>query len=403
MLEKFVVTLTVSSVALTVGTTYAWAVGAFDPVEADFGTVAERVVEAPQTAAAETPAGYGTFRSRPRVEPTEEPTRRPPRAGQSPAPWQPVPVEAPPRAPLPLLAGAATSGAASTTPQATGMTAAPMPVSEPGATTAPAPTPAPTDPGTAAPGPVAEGGGDFTVASLNVLGHDHTKPGGNKPGWASSYRRMAAAKKVMNGHGVDVVGLQEFEPPQRREFQRLSPGWAQYPGIKAPPRSGADAVAWNTAVWKVREQHLIVIPYFHGERKKMPYVLLEHRATGKKLWVSSFHNPADARGPAQKWRNQATDRQVRLFNRLEATGHPQVVTGDMNEYRTYFCRITSRTPLKAAAGGSRGGTCKPPKNAAIDWIFGSPSLTFSDYQRDRGPAMRFATDHPLVVTDATFG
>lgn len=40
----------------------------------------------------------------------------------------------------------------------------------------------------------------------------------------------------------------------------------------------------------------------------MPYVLLPNLATGQHVWVASFQLPADARGPAQRWRDEAERR-----------------------------------------------------------------------------------------------
>jgi hypothetical protein len=36
----------------------------------------------------------------------------------------------------------------------------------------------------------------------------------------------------------------------------------------------------------------------------------------------------------------------------------------------------------------------------VDWIFGSPELTFSDYVSDQDAFVRRTTDHPIVVASA---
>ena len=118
-------------------------------------------------------------------------------------------------------------------------------------------------------------------------------------------------------------------------------------------------------------------------------------------YFSTFHNPANIGGNMVQHRNEATRRQIKLFNDLERTGIPQFVTGDMNERDVYFCKVTGATPLIAAAGGSNNGGCSPPSRSEIDWIFGSPNVIFSDFVADRSPLVRRTTDHPVVVTTAT--
>jgi endonuclease/exonuclease/phosphatase family metal-dependent hydrolase len=133
----------------------------------------------------------------------------------------------------------------------------------------------------------------------------------------------------------------------------------------------------------------------------MPYVLLRNKATGVQAYFSTFHNPANIGGNMQRFRNEATRREIGLFNRLEGSGIPQFVTGDMNERAEYFCRVTGSTPLVAAAGGSNSGGCRPPQPSQIDWILGSPEARFSEYQADRSPLVRRTSDHPIVVTKVT--
>ncbi len=129
----------------------------------------------------------------------------------------------------------------------------------------------------------------------------------------------------------------------------------------------------------------------------MPFVLLRHTKTGVLSYFSTFHNPANIGGNQQRHRNEATRRQINLFNDLEKTGIPQFVTGDMNERDEYFCKVTGGTPLVAAAGGSNSGGCSPPRPTQIDWIFGSPNVTFSRYVVDRSAAVRRTSDHPAIV------
>ncbi len=243
------------------------------------------------------------------------------------------------------------------------------------------------------------GGGTARVATFNVLGHSHTKPGGNRPGWPDSRTRMQGTVQALNAAGIDLAGLQEFEPIQSRIFLELTAGtWDVY------PRPGAantvNTVAWRTDRWELVRAERIQIPYFHGNEQGMPYVLLRDLATGQEVWVASFHNPADARGPAQQWRDEAERRQAALAKRLHRTGVPVIFTGDMNDRAGYYCDTVENSPLVAANGGTVS-PCQPPPNMEIDWIMGSPGAAFTGYLSDHSTKTNRVSDHPLVTTTAT--
>ena len=245
--------------------------------------------------------------------------------------------------------------------------------------------------------PVAE----FRMATFNVLGSSHTGPGGHHARLASGPQRIGGVMALLDGHNISVLGIQEFQPNQRAAFQVRAGGWSIYPGLSMGRRAGENSVAWRNDTWEMVEPGLIPIPYFGGRIRPMPYVLLRHKATGVQAYFSTFHNPANVGGNMQRFRNEATRRQIGLFNRLGGTGIPQFVTGDMNERAEYFCRVTGSTPLVSPAGGSNSGGCQPPRPSRIDWIFGSPNARFSEYQIDRGPMVRGTSDHPILVTKVT--
>jgi hypothetical protein len=247
----------------------------------------------------------------------------------------------------------------------------------------------------------------FQVASLNVLGASHTARHGNKKGrWASGQTRMRYSVQLLRAHGVDVVGLQEFEITQFAAFMRDTGGaFATFPGPRMGHNPVRNSIAWRTDTWSLVAAHTQSIPYFHGHRVPMPYVLLENRAAGHKVWFMNVHNPASTKshGNNQRWRNVATGIEIATVHRLQATGIPVVFTGDFNERTEAFCRITAATALHAANGGSTSGPCHPPANHGIDWIFGSPGVSFGGYVRQGRGLVHRATDHPLIVATATVG
>ena len=241
----------------------------------------------------------------------------------------------------------------------------------------------------------------FTMASFNILGNSHTGPGGHHAWLASGPQRIGGVLQLLRAYDISVVGIQEFQPNQRGAFQARAGGWAMYPGLSMGRRAGENSVAWREDTWEMVRPGLIPIPYFHGRIRPMPYVLLRHKETGVQAYFSTFHNPANIGGNMARFRREATRRQVGLFNRLEGTGIPQFVTGDMNERAQYFCAVTGSTGLVSPAGGSNSGGCRPPRPAGIDWIFGSPKAQFSNYRVDRSPLVRRTSDHPILVTNVT--
>lgn len=243
----------------------------------------------------------------------------------------------------------------------------------------------------------------FSIASYNVLGFGHTTKGGNKKGWVDGRTRTYWAVDQLRGHGASVVGLQEFQLEQSATFNSIAGGeYAVYPGAAGGRQGVQNSIAWRRADWAVVQANTIEIPYFNGGRMPMPYVLLRNLTTGQHVWFANFHNPADARGPAQGARNAAMAMQVDLFNRLGSeTGYPVITTGDFNEREEVLCRFAASAGMTSADGGYADASgCHTPQRMQVDWIFGTSQVTFSNYLADRSPYVARTSDHPLVRADA---
>jgi endonuclease/exonuclease/phosphatase (EEP) superfamily protein YafD len=239
----------------------------------------------------------------------------------------------------------------------------------------------------------------FRVGTFNVLGHSHTRPGGNKKGWASSVARTGWAVDLLNAYHVDVVGLQEFEDVQARTFDaRTGTSWDVYPGNAGDPRN---SIAWRTDAWELVSAATFPVPYFRGRNVAMPYVLLRDLESGQQVYVINVHNPATTgrHGNNEHWRDVATDREIALVDQLHAAGFPVVLTGDFNERDEVFCRVTGSGTMRAANGGTGGATCAPPADMDVDWIFGSSAIEWSNFVSTKAGLVSRATDHPLVVSD----
>jgi endonuclease/exonuclease/phosphatase family metal-dependent hydrolase len=243
----------------------------------------------------------------------------------------------------------------------------------------------------------------FRVASFNLLGYGHTKPGGDAPRFEDGITRTDYAVKILDRRGIQVAGFQEFQEQQhKRFFQIVGSSWAVYPGNQLSSAAMHNSIAWRTAHWELVEARSIPIVYAHGAWIKMPYVLLRHKESGRLVWFANFHNAYGRTAEAQRYRDQARNLQIGLANKLWESGVPLVLTGDMNERETYFCPMTTLAPMRSAAGGSMDNApCTPPRDMRIDQIFGSRFVQFANYKAAESRLIRKTTDHPLVYADVS--
>ena len=242
---------------------------------------------------------------------------------------------------------------------------------------------------------------EFVISSFNILGSTHTT-GGSRARFASGPVRARAVAPLLAHHGVEIVGFQEMQNNQRAVIQSMvGDRFAMYPGASMSERESVNSIAWDTTRWEAVESQVVDIPYFGGNIRKMPVVKLQNRSNDAQIWVGNFHNPADANGPAEQWRDRAQQIQVELANDLiERDGIPVLFTGDFNEREDVFCTFTALTPLTAADGGSNSnGVCRPPQPTYIDWVFGS-GVTWLSHLADKGAVVHRTTDHPMIVVRA---
>lgn len=244
----------------------------------------------------------------------------------------------------------------------------------------------------------------FAISSFNLLGYGHTAPSGTRKGWADGVTRMKWATRLMADHGLDVIGFQEMQKPQYAEFQkRVGSTYDLYPGNQLTTAAMANSIAWRTSMWELVEARTMAVPYFHGNKIRMPYVLLRSKQTGRKIWVYNSHNAADANGPAQKWRDAATKLEIKLVNQLRTDDPttPVLITGDKNDRDEYFCPLALKTEMRAANGGGvSNGSCVAPTNMPVDWTLGSSDVLFTNWLADRSNLVKKTTDHPLIVSQA---
>jgi len=256
------------------------------------------------------------------------------------------------------------------------------------------------------------------IATFNVLGNSHTKRGGDAAKRPSGTKRMQLAVQAINEVRPSIIGFQEMEGVQYDAFASLTGGaYATYPGPDSDQLVVANNLAWRTDTWRLLSATTFTVPYFYGKYSRRPLVLLQNVHTGQQVYVMNTHNPADVRGKAQQWRNQAVAIEGALVTRLRST-HPDIpvfFTGDMNDWADFYCQMTARSPmhsaypLSATPPSPAYPSCYVPRFSVpkgqspnpIDWIMGTSDVTFSDATRLKDTAVATASDHPLYWADAT--
>ncbi|MGH3345497.1 MAG: cutinase family protein, partial [Nocardioides sp.] len=243
----------------------------------------------------------------------------------------------------------------------------------------------------------ADAGFGFTLATFNVLGSNHTTP--RKDAGEYSPARVRSEWKIdyLRSVRASIVGFQELQRDQLGWFTRgAGSTYAVWPGDKEGGRGLQTTIAYRRDVWRRVAQDLVRIPFI-TQTRYMPLVKLEHRATGRRIWVMNVHN---APQQYQSQRNTAVAREIKRLKQVVGRGNPVFLVGDFNERHRAFCEVTGKLRLVAPRGGShRGGDCNPPAGRLrVDWIFGSRSVEYSRYREDRSALVSLMTDHAVLRT-----
>jgi hypothetical protein len=240
---------------------------------------------------------------------------------------------------------------------------------------------------------------NFQVASFNVLGSNHTM---RSDSWRHGRARARLARRWLREERVSVAGLQEAQVDQMRVLTRKR--WRAFPDPRHASNSEtAQSVIWRRSRWRLLEAHNVRIPFDHDQLRKQPVVRLQHRRTGRQIWVISVHMTARGGARGAHERRVGRARVVREVRRLQKTHRPVLVTGDMNGHRRVFCTVTGRTRLVAASGGSNNDAdgCRTPDRMHVDWIFGSRSISWTRFRFEDGGMLDDITDHVVPVVRAT--
>jgi endonuclease/exonuclease/phosphatase family metal-dependent hydrolase len=241
---------------------------------------------------------------------------------------------------------------------------------------------------------------DFTVSSFNILGSNHTAPGGINAHYASGVERTRWAVQVLRDKKIDLVGFQEMAPDQAREFKKVAGNeYALFPGDIKRHLGSHNSIAWRKDEWDLVKAEIHEFPGHKGRQQPTPLVRLRNKETGQEIYVLNIHNAPGYHngGTQQKSRDAAVTKQIALVNELKAkTGLPVIVTGDQNDKEIAFRRMTGEAGMKAA--NSPNG--RMPKHMSLDWIFGSKAVDFSGFARLTKGIVGRITDHGVIVSKA---
>ncbi|NHC24642.1 hypothetical protein G6553_15870 [Nocardioides sp. IC4_145] len=241
----------------------------------------------------------------------------------------------------------------------------------------------------------------FTLTTFNILGSQHTAPGGAAAEYAPGRIRTEWAARLVASYGSSIVGLQELQSDQLSALTRATDGrFAFWPGSALGGKGVPQSVMWDTSVWAATYQDSITVPFMGGTRPQ-PVVRLQHVETGREIYVINIHNSPKDRQGREDERDKAEQIEVAAVNTLKKDGIPVFIIGDFNEHEDAFCRFTGEAGLVAANGGSNAGACRPPRPMRVDWIFGTPDVQFSGFRMDTSPAVRRITDHAVITTRVT--
>lgn len=239
---------------------------------------------------------------------------------------------------------------------------------------------------------------DFTITTFNILGSQHTAPGGGTRGFAPGRVRTEWAAGLIASYGASIVGLQEIQADQLAAMGRATGGRFDFwPGTSRGGKGVPQNIMWDSGVWTPTYTDVITIPFMGGTRPQ-PVVRLQHIETGREVYVLNVHNSPRDRFGREDERDKATAIEIAAVRQLRRDGIPVFLIGDFNEHEEIFCKVTSQTDLRAANGGSTGGACRPPRPMRVDWIFGSADVSMTGFRMDTSPAVRRITDHAVIST-----
>ena len=270
-------------------------------------------------------------------------------------------------------------------------------------------------------------GAQFRVGTFNVLGASH-----NMSNWKE---RMDKSINVITTNSLDVVGMQEFQPIQRKYFleqQGSTYDMFPRPSDGLPDSSAVNAIIWNKSKFTlVSSGTMPNLKYFGNAALPAPYVLLR-TTDGQEFYMLNTHDPAHngsdgskyADMPYNRWQN-AVQHAAFVNSLIQKKNVPVFLTGDFNQgyalrdtgnntyqnnanYLTY-CVVAVNGPMNDAydlaqkrgdgVKGKRAEKCPNPGNDnSVDHIFITEEVEVTNYFKI-GPGKNGSDVHDTHIAD----
>ena len=239
----------------------------------------------------------------------------------------------------------------------------------------------------------------FQIGTFNVLGSQHTAPGGERRSYPPAGVRNGGTVARIRSFGVDILGTQELQADQLNALTSMT-GFAAYPGYDFGARETDNSILYDDSRFEFVSGSYFTIHFMHANRPQT-ILRLRDRETGREFYVLNMHASA-GEGQYAFTRRAGHYTAAATVNRLKAEGIPIFLTGDMNDRAEFFCRVAPITGMVSADGGSLAGGCHTGASPAVDWVLGWGNVGFSSYIEDRSTLGR-VSDHHFVVGTATVG
>ena len=236
---------------------------------------------------------------------------------------------------------------------------------------------------------------DVTIGTFNVLGSQHTAPGGDRRRYPPASVRTPGAAGLVAAHGIDVLGTQELQGDQLAGLTSRT-GLTAWPGTAWGSAETDNSILYDDGRFDYVEGTSFTVT-FMGRPRPSPILKLRESATGREFYVVNTHLSAGGGRYATERRNGMATL-VRVMTDLKATGLPVLLTGDMNDREPFYCNVVGPAGLVNSNGGGAG--CAPPAGQIpVDWVVGS-GITWSGYWRDTSSTSRRISDHIFVSATA---
>jgi len=275
--------------------------------------------------------------------------------------------------------------------------------------------------------PSQPGGGAFnlTFATYNVRTHglrndrwgDYNKIFDRKDD-----KRMQGIASIVNDNGVDIVAFQEIGNASRGSLlTHLGKKWK----MTSVAGGGDTQVAWNNEVYRVLDTGTVLVHIKPNQSRPDRWAKLQHRGTGRYVYVTSFHlaTKGSAGSQSMKMQYHKKDAQSVLKMIKNLSNGTFIVAGDMNAndnprsnepYRSfkgsgllYYTREASKTVIgnncdthndNAGSGGRQ--ECRVGRGSHIDhiWVTKNPKVELNSYRVIATRETSQVSDHnPIVV------